>query len=99
VDGGRILLGVEEGDAVVVPPHPLFVFGGIGRDGGVVADLEGLGFGRHIDDGHGVGLGFLLAGLGDGVVDEVLVEAAVADGGGEGDLAGYVFWQAEAVAD
>ncbi len=29
----------------------------------------------------------------------MLVEAAVADGGGDGDLAGYIFWQAEAVAD
>jgi len=55
--------------------------------------FEGLGFRCHIDDRHGIGLGFLLARLGDGVVNEVLVEAAVADGGGEGDLAGLCLWE------
>ena len=99
VDRGCVLLGVEQGDAVVVPAHPLFIFRGVGRDGGVFADVEGPGFRGHVDDGHRVGLWLFLAGLGDGVVDEVLIEAAIADGGGEGDLARNVFGQAEAVAD
>ena len=60
---------------------------------------EGLGLGGHVDDGHGIRLGLFLARLRDRVVDEVLVEAAIADGCGEGDLAGDVFGQAEAVAD
>ena len=34
-----------------------------------------------------------------GVVNEVLIEAAVSDGRGDGDGAGDVFGQAEAVAD
>ena len=48
----------------------------------VLADREGLGFRGHVDDGHWIGLRLFLARLGDRVVDEVLVEAAVADGGG-----------------
>ena len=92
IDGGLVLLGVEQGDAVVVPAHPLLVLVGAGGDGRVVADDQGAGLRGHVDDRHGVVL------LVHRVVDEVLVEAAVLHGGGEGELAVDVFGQAEAVA-
>jgi hypothetical protein len=48
----------------------------------------------------GMGYGFgSFCPVRDRVVDEVLVEAAIADGGGERDLAGNVLGKAEAVAD
>ena len=40
VDGGLVLLGVEQADAVVVPAHPFLVLGGVGRDGRVLADVR-----------------------------------------------------------
>jgi len=41
VDTGRVLLAVEEADAVVVPAHPFGIFVGGGRDGCVEAEVEG----------------------------------------------------------
>ncbi len=98
LDGGGVLLGIEERDAVVVPAHPDGVFLGVlilfgsGRDRGVFADFQGLGGGGHVDDGLGVVL------LHHGVINEVLIEAAIADSGGEGELTGGFLGQAEAVA-
>ncbi len=93
VDGVLVLLGVEQSDAVVVPAHPLGVFIGAGLDGRVGTDVEGAGLGSDVDDGLGIVL------LVKDVVDEVLVEAAVLNGGSDGDAAGDVFGQTEAVTD
>ena len=95
VDCSLVLLRVEQGDAVVVPAHPFLVFVRTGRDGGVVADAQRAGLGCHLDDGHGV---VLAGGLVHGVVGEMLVEAAVLDGRGDGELALVALGQAEAVA-
>ena len=88
------MLRVEQGDAVVVPAHPLgLVLVGAGSDRRVVADDQSAGLRGHVDDRHGVVL------LIHRVVDEVLVEAAVLHRGRECELAFDVFGQAETVAD
>ena len=62
--------------------------------------LNGAGHAGHLDDGLRVVLAGRHGGVvGHRVVDEVLVEAAVLDGGGDGELALGVFGQAEPVAD
>ncbi len=51
VDAGGILLRVEQGDAVVVPAHPLGVLVGQRLGGVVLADVESARGADHVDDG------------------------------------------------
>ena len=96
VDCGFVLEGVEQGDAVVVPAHPLWILARLRSDGGVAPMLRvRVGSG---DIKHGLRV-VLAGGLVHRVVDEVLIEAAVFHGRGNGDGAGDGLGQAEAVAN
>ena len=57
MDGGFVLLSVEEGDAVVVPAHPCWLRGRrcleVAGVGGVVANVQGLGVGGDSRTGCG----------------------------------------------
>ena len=82
VHAGGVLLRIEEGDAVVIPTHPLWIFVWNGLGGWVQSRGKGAGSAGHFNDG------FLIVGaLGHlhDEIDEVLIEAPVEDGGGDAD--------------
>ena len=81
VDGGGVLLGVEQRDAVVVPSHPLLVFGRVGRNGWFSPTSNVREVDDHVDDG----LLVVFPAAVHSEVHEVLIEAAVFDSSGESD--------------
>ena len=87
----RVLLRVEQADAVVVPAHPPRIVCRIGRRGRIRAQRQRSRARSHLHHRHVVVLAHRK-------VDEVLIEAAIVDFGGDGDGPGRILRHLEPIA-